>query len=179
MPCLPLVCRALFFISFRHYASFQTSPVWLPTKPLLALNWAQFDRQVRHGLGGGWFLWLPDKRKMPYRWTSTRHFFVVDRGIEPLCQDWESCILTIRWIDHGYILEQLFPSKPLAEGGGFEPPVREPVRQFSKLLVSATHPSFLGFVSELTKHCSQMRCKGTWFLFNRQTFSEYFLPFSG
>ena len=29
-----------------------------------------------------------------------------------------------------------------AEGGGFEPPVREPVRQFSKLLVSATHPSF-------------------------------------
>ena len=27
-----------------------------------------------------------------------------------------------------------------AEGGGFEPPVREPVRQFSKLLVSATHP---------------------------------------
>ena len=31
----------------------------------------------------------------------------------------------------------------VAEGGGFEPPVREPVRQFSKLLVSATHPSFL------------------------------------
>ena len=29
-----------------------------------------------------------------------------------------------------------------AEGGGFEPPVREPVRQFSTLLVSATHPSF-------------------------------------
>ncbi len=30
-----------------------------------------------------------------------------------------------------------------AEGGGFEPPVQLPVRQFSKLLVSATHPSFL------------------------------------
>ncbi len=29
-----------------------------------------------------------------------------------------------------------------AEGGGFEPPVRLPVRQFSKLVVSATHPSF-------------------------------------
>ena len=28
-----------------------------------------------------------------------RRFRVVDRGIEPLCQDWESCILTIRWID--------------------------------------------------------------------------------
>ena len=30
-----------------------------------------------------------------------------------------------------------------AEAGGFEPPVRLPVRQFSKLLVSATHPHFL------------------------------------
>ena len=29
----------------------------------------------------------------------------------------------------------------LAVGGGFEPPVRLPVRQFSKLVVSATHPS--------------------------------------
>ena len=28
-----------------------------------------------------------------------------------------------------------------AVGGGFEPPVRLPVRQFSKLVVSATHPS--------------------------------------
>ncbi len=31
----------------------------------------------------------------------------------------------------------------LAEEGGFEPPVPLQVRQFSKLLVSATHPSFL------------------------------------
>ena len=30
----------------------------------------------------------------------------------------------------------------LAEAGGFEPPVRLPVRQFSKLVVSATHPHF-------------------------------------
>ena len=30
-----------------------------------------------------------------------------------------------------------------AEKGGFEPPVQLPVRQFSKLLVSATHPSLL------------------------------------
>jgi hypothetical protein len=28
-----------------------------------------------------------------------------------------------------------------AERGGFEPPVQLPVRQFSKLVVSATHPS--------------------------------------
>ena len=36
----------------------------------------------------------------------------------------------------------MHPKSTPAEGGGFEPPVREPVRQFSKLLVSATHPSF-------------------------------------
>ena len=30
-----------------------------------------------------------------------------------------------------------------AERGGFEPPVQLPVRQFSKLVVSATHPSLL------------------------------------
>ena len=29
----------------------------------------------------------------------------------------------------------------IAERGGFEPPVQLPVRQFSKLLVSATHPT--------------------------------------
>ena len=39
-------------------------------------------------------------------------------------------------------LSEKSPRCGSAEGGGFEPPVREPVRQFSKLLVSATHPSF-------------------------------------
>ena len=34
-----------------------------------------------------------------------------------------------------------------AEGGGFEPPVREPVRQFSKLLVSATQVRNRGVIS--------------------------------
>lgn len=32
-----------------------------------------------------------------------------------------------------------------AEGGGFEPPEQLPVRQFSKLLVSATHPPLQSF----------------------------------
>lgn len=40
----------------------------------------------------------------------------------------------------------------VAEKGGFEPPVQLPVRQFSKLLVSATHPS-LQFHSTLTVTC--------------------------
>ena len=36
-----------------------------------------------------------------------------------------------------------FRRHSFAERGGFEPPVQFPVRQFSKLLVSATHPPFL------------------------------------
>ena len=36
-----------------------------------------------------------------------------------------------------------FDTPSFAEAGGFEPPVRLPVRQFSKLVVSATHPNFL------------------------------------
>ena len=32
--------------------------------------------------------------------------------------------------------------RAFAEAGGFEPPVQFPVRQFSKLVVSATHPHF-------------------------------------
>ena len=52
------------------------------------------------------------------------------------------------------------PSLHLAEAGGFEPPVRLPVRQFSKLVVSATHPNFLSAL------ISQMQCKIT-------TFFEY------
>ena len=49
----------------------------------------------------------------------------------------------------------LYPENS-AEGGGFEPPVPLRVRQFSKLVVSATHPSLqmwilnspLGFISQ-------------------------------
>ena len=37
-----------------------------------------------------------------------------------------------------------------AEAGGFEPPVQLPVRQFSKLVVSATHPHFqCGYLNEI------------------------------
>ena len=39
------------------------------------------------------------------------------------------------------LLESFF--SVVAVRGGFEPPVRLPVRQFSKLVVSATHPSHL------------------------------------
>lgn len=40
-----------------------------------------------------------------------------------------------------------------AEKGGFEPPVQLPVRQFSKLLVSATHPPLQCFVLNCFSEC--------------------------
>ena len=40
----------------------------------------------------------------------------------------------------------MFSGFYLAVEGGFEPPVRLPVRQFSKLVVSATHPLHLWFL---------------------------------
>ena len=40
-----------------------------------------------------------------------------------------------------------------AEAGGFEPPVPLRVRQFSKLVVSATHPHFLVCLVLLPSNC--------------------------
>ena len=48
-------------------------------------------------------------------------------------------------------------SESLAERGGFEPPVRLPVRQFSKLLVSATHPSLR--LAEFARRAHSERAK--------------------
>ena len=45
------------------------------------------------------------EKRLPYlidNQQSSCFLLVVDRGIEPLCQDWESCILTIRWIDQHF-----------------------------------------------------------------------------
>ena len=51
-----------------------------------------------------------------------------------------------------------------AESGGFEPPVRLPVRQFSKLLVSATHPTL-----RVAEHSLKCRCKiNPFFLFSKE-----------
>ena len=50
----------------------------------------------------------------------------------------------------------LHPGTLLAVRGGFEPPVRKPVRQFSKLLVSATHPSHR-IISQMS---AAGRCEG-------------------
>ena len=58
-----------------------------------------------------------------------------------------------------------------AEGGGFEPPVREPVRQFSKLLVSAT--DFLS--CKPWGYLLDCGCKGTKFFLSLQIFLLFFL----
>ena len=76
-----------------------------------------------------------------------------------------------------------FMASFFAEGGGFEPPVRLPVRQFSKLLVSATHPSFrilaeylvrIGHILILESITIQIGCKGTAFFWYDQIFWLFF-----
>ena len=80
----------------------------------------------------------------------------------------------INWYTVLWLLEWRFnwiPSFSLvAEAGGFEPPVRLPVRQFSKLVVSATHPNFLLFRSVI----SQTRCKDKGINWIIQTFCSFF-----
>ena len=89
---------------------------------------------------------------------------VVDRGIEPLCQDWESCILTIRWIDR--MLHSRQPDFPKRKEGDSNPRYKKYVRQFSKLLVSATHPSFQsGLANRVAKHIISNACAKVTVLF--------------
>ena len=66
-----------------------------------------------------------------------------------------------------------------AEAGGFEPPVRLPARQFSKLVVSATHPNFLllAFRSNRCPSFCQLRCKGRCFSVSSQVFPSFFFLF--
>ena len=61
-----------------------------------------------------------------------------------------------------------------AEAGGFEPPVRLPVRQFSKLVVSATHPNFQ---SQVVKTLSLKRGAKIDGLFDSCKHLNNFFPF--
>ena len=101
-----------------------------------------------------------------------QHIFniVVDRGIEPLCQDWESCILTIRWIDQRCNLELR-----LRKVGDSNPRYGKPARQFSKLVVSATHPTFQSdIVAKSTSIVLKCGCKDTIFFLFHQIFLQFF-----
>ena len=69
--------------------------------------------------------------------------------------------------------KHLLQEKTLRKLGDSNPRYEKFVRQFSKLLVSATHPNFLGFVN-LTTSVFQMRCKGSAFISQRQTFHQLF-----
>ena len=93
---------------------------------------------------------------------------VAPTGIEPVFHAWEACVLAARRKRH--LQSQILVSG--AEAGGFEPPVRLPARQFSKLVVSATHPNFLllAFRSNRCPSFCQLRCKGRCFFLNRQIF---------
>ena len=62
---------------------------------------------------------------------AQRTCFVAPTGIEPVYHAWEACILTIRW------------KRQMRKLGDSNPRYGKPVRQFSKLVVSATHPNFL------------------------------------
>ena len=57
-----------------------------------------------------------------------------------------------------------------AEAGGFEPPVPLRVRQFSKLVVSATHPHFHVFCASSL----ELRCKDRGMFLNKQSFLHLF-----
>ena len=63
-----------------------------------------------------------------------------------------------------------FISWLFAEAGGFEPPVPLRVRQFSKLVVSATHPHFHVFCASSL----ELRCKDRCMFLNKQSFLHLF-----
>ena len=80
-------------------------------------------------------------------------FFVAPTGIEPVFHAWEACVLAARR-KRRFAFREMF----LAEAGGFEPPVRLPARQFSKLVVSATHPNFLPHQNSLLLAGISLKC---------------------
>ena len=100
---------------------------------------------------------------------------VAPTGIEPVFHAWEACVLAARRKRH--LQSQILVSG--AEAGGFEPPVRLPARQFSKLVVSATHPNFLllAFRSNRCPSFCQLRCKGRCFSVSSQVFPSFFFLF--
>ena len=62
----------------------------------------------------------------------------------------------------------------LAEAGGFEPPVQLPVRQFSKLVVSATHPSFQSSLPNRQALSLKCGCKVSHLFSSRQIYRNLF-----
>ena len=62
----------------------------------------------------------------------------------------------------------LFCKKINAVRGGFEPPVPLQVRQFSKLLVSATHPSHRNIPKKLDGKCNN------WFLIDEKFLYKFY-----
>ena len=97
-------------------------------------------------------LWVCCSNQLSYAAIATLFpRYVPPERVELSLSDWKSGVLTVRRT-HRLLIDlkraksiklSSFYLENLAEAGGFEPPVRLPVRQFSKLVVSATHPNFL------------------------------------
>ena len=101
---------------------------------------------LRHASPIGGFLRNP--KSMP---TASLHLLEGGFLRNPLVCRRHPCIFSLRNRAQAS-LDSVSHGKS-AEGGGFEPPVRLPVRQFSKLLVSATHPSFPALCANIDSYC--------------------------
>ena len=92
----------------------------------------------------------------------------MDRGIEPLCQDWESCILTIRWIHHYISARKLGDSNPR-----YGNPYGSLANCWFQPLTQTSFPIVI-----FRGTFSQMRCKGMYLFSILQMFLLFFLKIS-
>ena len=119
-----------------------------------------------------WTPWL--RVRCSTNW-ATGATFVVGKGIEPLCQDWESCILTVRWTDQlARILARNFEVK--RKLGDSNPRYGNPHGSLANCWFQPlTQTSFPVCYRSIF---SQMRCKGNAFLWDVQIFCGIFFKFS-
>ena len=113
-------------------------------------------------------------------------FFVVDRGIEPLCQDWESCILTIRWIDqHFKVTLSVFAMKSciafkgnplgLRKEGDSNPRYGNPYGSLANCWFQPlTHPSLRTWSQKPWGYLLDCGCKGNTIFWTLQIFKRFF-----
>ena len=111
--------------------------------------------------------------------TRNESPFVVDRGIEPLCQDWESCILTIRWIDQ-HLKERFRREIPrLRKEGDSNPRYGNPYGSLANCWFQPlTHPSLRTLESETVGLSPWLRVQRYNYFLNPANFLATFFSFS-
>ena len=107
--------------------------------------------------------------------TRNESPFVVDRGIEPLCQDWESCILTIRWIDQ-HLKERFRREIPrLRKEGDSNPRYGNPYGSLANCWFQPlTHPSLRTLEFETVGLSPWLRVQRYNYFLNPANFSRFF-----